>query len=33
MSRTELLASRPYRECREWLARCATPPELILDQG
>jgi beta-N-acetylhexosaminidase len=28
--RTELLASREYRECREWLARCERPPELTL---
>jgi beta-N-acetylhexosaminidase len=33
MGRTELLASQPYRDCRDWLARCAMPPELILDQG
>jgi hypothetical protein len=25
-----LLASREYRECRDWLARCDRPPELTL---
>ena len=28
--REALLASREYRECREWLARCDRPPELTL---
>lgn len=28
--RATLLASREYRECREWLARCERPPELTL---
>jgi beta-N-acetylhexosaminidase len=28
--RAALLASREYRECREWLARCDRPPELTL---
>jgi beta-N-acetylhexosaminidase len=28
--RAALLASREYRECREWLARCERPPELTL---
>jgi beta-N-acetylhexosaminidase len=28
--RPTLLASREYRECREWLARCERPPELVL---
>jgi beta-N-acetylhexosaminidase len=28
--REALLASREYRECRDWLARCDRPPELTL---
>jgi beta-N-acetylhexosaminidase len=28
--REALLASRDYSECREWLARCQRPPELVL---
>jgi hypothetical protein len=28
--RAALLASREYRECRDWLARCERPPELVL---
>jgi beta-N-acetylhexosaminidase len=28
--RETLLASREYRECRDWLARCDRPPELTL---
>ncbi|MEO8314988.1 MAG: beta-N-acetylhexosaminidase [Pseudomonadota bacterium] len=28
--RAALLASREYRECRDWLARCDRPPELTL---
>lgn len=32
-TRQALEASAQYRSCREWLARCARPPELILDQG
>ncbi len=33
MTRAALEASAHYQSCREWLARCARPPELILDQG
>jgi beta-N-acetylhexosaminidase len=33
MSRDALSASAQYQTCRQWLARCARPPELILDQG
>jgi len=32
-SREALAASAQHRACREWLSRCARPPELILDQG
>jgi beta-N-acetylhexosaminidase len=28
--REALLAGREYRECRDWLARCERPPELVL---
>lgn len=28
--REALIASREYRECRDWLARCERPPELVL---
>jgi beta-N-acetylhexosaminidase len=28
--REALLALREYRECRDWLARCDRPPELVL---
>jgi beta-N-acetylhexosaminidase len=28
--RETLLASREYHQCREWLARCERPPELVL---
>lgn len=31
--RGALLASAEHRECLEWLARCARPPELRLDHG
>jgi beta-N-acetylhexosaminidase len=31
--RPALAASREYRECRDWLARCERPPELVLSQG
>jgi beta-N-acetylhexosaminidase len=33
MTRQRLETDAQYRACREWLARCARPPELILDQG
>jgi beta-N-acetylhexosaminidase len=33
LDRTALQASTLYRQCLDWLARCARPPELILDQG
>ncbi|HXC59101.1 MAG TPA: beta-N-acetylhexosaminidase [Steroidobacteraceae bacterium] len=29
-NREALLASHEYRECRDWLARCERPPELVL---
>lgn len=32
-SREELATTPQYLACMEWLARCARPPELILDQG
>ncbi len=31
LPREQLMTSTAYLECREWLARCAAPPELILD--
>jgi beta-N-acetylhexosaminidase len=32
-AREELTTTPQYLACMEWLARCARPPELILDQG
>jgi beta-N-acetylhexosaminidase len=32
-AREELVTTPQYLACMEWLARCARPPELILDQG
>jgi len=31
--RAELLAADEYRQCLDWLERCARPPELTLTQG
>ncbi|MCC6632395.1 MAG: beta-N-acetylhexosaminidase [Gammaproteobacteria bacterium] len=33
VDRQSLAANPEYRECREWLARCERPPELVLSQG
>jgi beta-N-acetylhexosaminidase len=33
LDRATLQASSHYRQCLDWLARCARPPELILGQG
>lgn len=33
VDRQGLTATREYSECRDWLARCERPPELVLTQG